>query len=401
MKAFITPSKVEGKILAPPSKSMAHRYIICAAFAEGTSKIKNIAYSEDIMATLDCVETLGANVERHEDYVLIKGMSEIVTGTLSFNCRECGSSLRFFVPLAMLRDEDSVFLGSDTLLQRPMSVYEDIAHSQGILYEKNINGIKVGGKLKAGNYRVMGNISSQFVSGLIFALSRLDGDSTIKLIPPIESRSYIELTFKALKSFGIEVNWRDDCTIYIGGGQKYIAQDISIEGDFSNAAFLEALNTVGGNVIVDGLDMTALQGDKVYFEYFTKLMQGRATLDISDCPDLGPILFVVAAVNYGGEFIGTKRLAIKESDRGKAMCEELRKFGIKTHMSEDSIVIEGSIPKVPSSIINGHNDHRIVMALSTLLTATGGSIEGIEAVKKSYPNYFEDIRKLGVDIKFV
>ncbi len=399
MKAVIEPSKAEGIILAPPSKSMAHRYIICAALSEGVSEIGNISYSEDILATLDCVETMGAMVDRHGGYVRITGRGLSAGGKLRFNCRECGSTLRFFVPLAMLRMEESFFTGSETLLQRPMSVYEEIAEKQNILYEKSTDGIKVCGVLKSGEYEVLGNISSQFISGLIFALSTLKEDSVVKLIPPVDSRPYIELTIKALKKFGIEITWNDDATLYIKGGQKYVATEAVVEGDFSNSAFLEAFNTIGGEVAVEGLDMTAAQGDKVYFDYFSRLMEGRAKLNISDCPDLGPILFVVAAANYGGDFTGTKRLAIKESDRGRVMCEELGKFGVVTHMEEDSVFIEPGEIAVPKEELFGHNDHRIVMALSTLLTITGGSIEGVEAVKKSYPDYFECIKRLGIKLK--
>jgi len=401
MKAIFKPSKAEGSVMAPPSKSMAHRYLICAALAEGESLVSNISYSEDILATLDCISEIGAEVIREENQVRIIGKGISAGGILRFSCRECGSTLRFMLPIAMMREEEAVLSGSPTLLNRPMSVYEEIALKQKLFYKKENDGIHVKGSLKAGEFNIKGNISSQFISGLMFVLPLLKEDSRINLIPPVDSRSYIDLTIKALKLFGIEVTWLDSTTLYIKGNQCYEATDVTVEGDYSNAAFLEVLNTIGGDVKVEGLDEASGQGDKVYFDYFDKLTEGRASLDISDCPDLGPVLFVVAATNYGGDFTGTARLAIKESDRGTVMCEELSKFGIKTEKKENSIHIEDGELKKPACILHGHNDHRIVMALSTLLMITGGELDDVNAVSKSFPDYFERIKKLGIDVEIV
>lgn len=401
MKAVIKPSKAEGVIMAPPSKSMAHRYLICAALAEGESIISNISYSEDVLATLDCIRALGAEIIQSEEHVSIIGKGISAGGILRFSCRECGSTLRFMVPIAMMREEESILTGSETLLTRPMSVYEEIATSQDLMYVKEGSEIHVKGRLSAGGYWVKGNISSQFISGLMFALPLLEEDSTINLIPPVDSRSYIDLTVKALLRFGVEVKWVDDTTLFVKGGQKYQPADVTVEGDFSNAAFMEAFNTIGGQVTTNGLDMTSAQGDRVYFDYFARLMEGRACLDISNCPDLGPILFVVAAANYGGDFTGTRRLAIKESDRGRVMCEELAKFGIECSQEEDSIHIGCGDIKAPDQILHGHNDHRIVMSLATLLTLTGGEVDDAEAVRKSFPDYFTRIGRLGVDVQLI
>ena len=398
MRAVIKPTRAEGSIMAPPSKSMAHRYMIAAALANGESIIDNINYSEDVLATIDCIRALGAEVIEDGEQLHIIGRGISAGGKVRFSCRECGSTLRFMVPIAMLRAEESILTGSETLMGRPMSVYENIADSQDLLYRKDKEGITVKGVLSAGSYFVPGNISSQFISGLLFALPNLENDSTICLIPPVDSRSYIDLTIGALKRFGVEVVWTDETTLHIKGSQNYKPANVTVEGDFSNGAFLEVYNTIEGQVTVNGLDENSEQGDRVYLDYFKRLCEGRATLDISNCPDLGPVLFVVAATHYGGDFTGTRRLAIKESDRGRVMCEELAKFGIDSRQEEDSIHIESGELKTPKEILHGHNDHRIVMSLVTLLTITGGEVDDAHAVNKSFPDYYDRIRKLGIDV---
>lgn len=399
MKAVVRPSKAEGTIMAPPSKSMAHRYMICSALSEGESIVNNISYSQDILATIDCIRALGADVTEEEERLIIRGRGLVADGALTLGCRECGSTLRFMVPLAMMRGEETLLTGSETLMTRPMSVYEDIAASQGIEYKKDEKGITVNGRLTPGRFEIPGNISSQFISGLMFVLPLLNEDSEISLIPPVDSRSYIDLTIKALLKYGIEVRWKDETTLAIKGNQAYSPCEVTIEGDYSNAAFLEVFNTLDGQVTVTGLDSDSRQGDRVYYDYFSRLMGGMSTLDISDCPDLGPVLFVVAANHYGGVFTGTRRLAIKESDRGAVMCEELAKFGIETHFEEDCITIEGGEPVAPTEIVHGHNDHRIVMAMTTMLSITGGTVDDALAVNKSFPDYYDRIRKIGIDVE--
>ncbi|MBQ0028032.1 MAG: 3-phosphoshikimate 1-carboxyvinyltransferase [Lachnospiraceae bacterium] len=399
MKAVIKPSKAEGSIMAPPSKSMAHRYMICAALAMGESIVNNISYSQDILATIDCISALGAEVIKEPERLIIRGRGISAKGPLTLACRECGSTLRFMVPIAMMRGEDTLLTGSETLMTRPMSVYEDLAKVQGLIYEKSEDGILVNGRLGAGIYEVPGNISSQFISGLMFVLPLLNEKSEICLIPPVDSRSYIDLTIKALLKFGVDVKWKDETTLEILGRQTYSPTEVTIEGDYSNAAFLEVFNTLDGQVTVNGLDSDSRQGDRVYYEYFSRLIGGRSTLDISDCPDLGPVLFVVAATHYGGTFTGTRRLAIKESNRGKVMCEELAKFGIESTFEEDCITIEGGEPVAPEGVVHGYNDHRIVMAMVTMLSITGGSVDDAMAVNKSFPDYYERIKKIGIDVE--
>lgn len=398
---IINPSKAKGKMTAPPSKSMAHRHLICAALAQGKSVIHNIDLSEDIKATLSCIEQMGVKSEIAGSTITVYGNPSLncsASENRIFNCNESGSTLRFFIPLAMLSGSKSFFIGSDVLMTRPLSVYEDICRKQNILLEHK-NGIAIEGKLKADDFVIPGNISSQFITGLLFALPLLDKDSTITLTESVESRPYINMTLQVQKEFGIKAEWRGENKLYIPGNQKYRATDTFVEGDYSNAAFFEALNTLGGDIEIEGLKPDSLQGDKIYIQYFEALKKGFASLDISDCPDLGPVLFTLAAALHGGEFTGTKRLKIKESNRGQVMCEELAKFGVKTQQEENRIIIYAGELHRPEEKICGHNDHRIVMSMAVLLTITGGEIEGTEAVRKSLPDFFERIRKLGIDFQ--
>ena len=398
---IINPSKAKGKMTAPPSKSMAHRHLICAALAQGKSVIHNIDLSEDIKATLSCIEQMGVKSEIAGSTITVYGNEAIKCSASEnriFNCNESGSTLRFFIPLAMLSGSKSFFIGSDVLMTRPLSVYEDICRKQNILLEHK-NGIAIEGTLKADDFVIPGNISSQFITGLLFALPLLDKDSTITLTESVESRPYINMTLQVQKEFGIKAEWRGENKLYIPGNQKYGAADTFVEGDYSNAAFFEALNTLGGDIEIEGLKPDSLQGDKIYLQYFEELKKGFASLDISDCPDLGPVLFTLAAALHGGEFTGTKRLKIKESNRGQVMCEELAKFGVKTQQEENRIIIYAGELHRPEEKICGHNDHRIVMSMAVLLTITGGEIVGTEAVRKSLPDFFERIRKLGIDFQ--
>ena len=397
MQVTINKSTAKGIVKAPASKSMAHRYIVCAGLSKGESTVTNVDFSEDIKATLNCIESLGAKVEKGDNYAKVTGVIEYPTEVI-FNCNESGSTMRFFMGIAMGLGIKAKFYGSKTLLSRPFSIYEEIIKNVGGTFERHEDYIYVDAKLKPNTFMIQANISSQFISGLLFSLPLLNGDSKIELIPPVESRSYINLTLEALDSFGVKVSWDTDTLLYVKGNREYKPKTIEVEGDYSNAAFLDAFNYLGGNVQVTGLKETSLQGDKVYKEYLEKLKKENATLDISDCPDLGPVLMAMAAALNGAKFVGTKRLKIKESDRGSVMCAELSKFGIESKIYENEIeIIKGEL-NAPTEVLSGHNDHRIVMSLSLLLSKTGGKIDEPEAVRKSYPGFFEDIKKLGIEV---
>ena len=400
MKISIKPSRAKGRINAPPSKSMAHRLLICAAMSEGVSRVRGISTCEDVLATLDCLAALGISTERDGDTVTVYGRDfRDITPKDALRCRESGSTLRFMIPLAMLSGKTTVFYGESGLMRRPMGVYEKLFRELSLTYISDGESIVVKGPIKGGDYEVEGGVSSQFISGLLFALPIAEGDSRIRIAPPIESRSYIELTLSALRLFGIEANWENEHTVFIRGGQRYAARDITVEGDYSGAAFPAALSLLGGEVTVDGLNPDSIQGDKAYGRFYDMLSSGIPTIHIGDCPDLGPVLFAVAAAKFGGIFDGTRRLKIKESDRATAMAEELSKFGTTVRVYDDTVVIYPTAFHAPSETLNGHGDHRIVMALAVLLTLTGGEIDGAEAVAKSYPDFFEDLAALGVKVE--
>ena len=388
MRVTIGKGRAEGSVFAPTSKSMAHRLLICAGLSEGRSVIHGVSECEDVLATIDCLRAFGIECKRDGDTVTVIGGKDLVKQAPRDN----------LLPVALLSGGDATLCGAQGLMQRPMGVYEEICAERGLKYEKNDGNITVRGPITAGEYKVVGNISSQFISGLIFALTLADGDSVISITQPIESRSYINLTISALKEFGVEVIWRDDRTLHIKGNQKYLAHEATVEGDYSNAAFLDALNVLGGSVDVLGLKEDSIQGDKVYRSLYRMLCKGTPTIHIGDCPDLGPVLFALAAVRNGAVFSGTRRLKIKESDRSGTMAEELKKFGTSVTVYDDSVVVYPADFHAPASPLCGHNDHRIVMALSILLTSTGGCIEGAEAVKKSFPDFFKALASLGIGL---
>ena len=402
MKIQINKGTASGVISAPPSKSMAHRLLISAAMCEGVSTVRGISSCEDVLATLDCLSALGIRYERVGDDVTVYGKDpKKMRPSEPLKCRESGSTLRFMIPIAMRSEQTVVFYGAKSLMSRPMSVYENMCRERGLTYIGDGESIVVKGPLCGGDFTLPGNVSSQFISGLLFALPTADEDSTIKILPPIESRSYIDLTIDALKSFGVEAKWQDEHTIFIKGNQKYTPTDMTVEGDYSGAAFPEALNLFGGEVTVNGLRPDTIQGDSVYKKYYDMLVRGTPTIHIGDCPDLGPVLFAIAAAKNGGVFTGTHRLKIKESDRAAAMAEELKRFGTSVTVYEDTVVIYPAEFHAPDGVLSAHNDHRIVMALSVLLTLTGGVIDGAEAVSKSYPDFFENLRTLGIEVTVV
>ena len=390
MRVRLYPSIPSGRITAPPSKSVAHRLLLCAGLAQGESVIRGVAPSQDTLATADCLRALGADFRFEGEDVIVCGTDPTLAREAVYPCRESGSTLRFFLPICMLSEADKRLEGSPKLLSRPLSVYEKIAAEQALFFEKGKEHVTVRGKLQPGTFSVEGGISSQFISGLLFALPLLENDSRIRIIPPVESRSYIEMTRDALRRFGIRTDAEEENTFRIPGGQRYRAQRETVEGDWSNAAFFLAMG-----IPVDGLDENSLQGDRICREYFHRLEQEKAELDIADCPDLGPVLFAYAALHHGGIFTGTGRLRIKESDRGEAMKEELRKFGVETTIEENRITVGCGISP-PTEALNGHNDHRIVMALTVLCVQTGGVLCGAEAVRKSFPDFFARLEKTGV-----
>ena len=397
MTAKFKPCKLNGTINAPPSKSLAHRFLIGAALSKAPCQISGIDYSEDILASIDCLKALGAEIITDNDTVCINPGNFMNTESPVLECRESGSTLRFFIPLALCLGNEVTLRGSTRLFERPLDIYEKLCRENNFQFKKDINSVTLCGKLKSGHYKIKGNISSQFITGIIFALIYLGKESMIEIIPPFESRSYINLTLSALKSFGAEAEFIDEYNIAIRKSQLH-AFSGSVEGDYSNGAFLDAFNRTGSEINIQNLNADSLQGDRIYKEYFDRISNGMPTLDISDCPDLGPVLIALASLKNGAILTGTDRLKAKESDRGKAMHEELVKLGGGLLFGDNMITVPKQNLKYNGIILDGHNDHRIVMAMSVILSKIGGEIAGIESVKKSYPGFFEDIVKLGAEV---
>lgn len=419
MRVKIIPNKVtNGNVTIPPSKSLAHRAILCACLAPGRSVISNIDYSVDIRATIEGLRHLGARIQENGDTLTIDGIREFQYDGTVVDCHESGSTLRFFIPVFSLCGEKVVFKGSRRLVERPQSVYERLFEEQGVEFERSYPHVTVDGKLHSGEISLKGNVSSQFITGLLFALPLLDGDSTIHIEPPFESRSYVGLTIQMLERFGISVKYTDEYTLKIKGGQHYRPADICVEGDYSQLVFFASLGLINNAVKAHGLAPDSLQGDKAAvsiakamggnvtslengYQFLPGILKGTA-IDLNDCPDLGPMLFALATQAEGTTtFFNAERLRIKESDRIEAMESELKKLGCDIASTSDTVTISGTT-KIHGGIgLHGHNDHRIVMALSILASIAEEPvvIDDAEAIQKSYPGFFEDLENCGIPVK--
>ncbi len=418
MNVKIYPSKCCNQVVIPPSKSMSHRAIICACLASGKSIIKNLVFSDDIKATIDGMRQLGATITEFDDYVEIRGISDFADiKNQDINCKESGSTLRFFIPIFSLLNKKVSFYGENRLLKRPQEVYKDLFLKQGIEFIQTKDCITINGSLKAGEYELDGNVSSQFITGLLFALPMLKQDSVIKIKPPFESRSYIDLTLQAMNDFGVKACFTDDYTIKIDGNQQYKPCDYTVEGDFSQLAFFAVLGAINNGIDCIGVSHNSLQGDKVIIDILEKsgvlIKKIRCgyrieksdiiatDIDLSDCPDLGPILTILAMFAKGKTIIyNAGRLRLKESDRIEAMETELKKFGVNIATTQEEIVIEGKNEYSCSESLFAHKDHRIAMSLAVAIACSNSPaiIDGAECVNKSYPAFFEDLQKTGIKI---
>lgn len=399
------PSKAQGKVSAPPSKSEAHRFLIASALSKEECFINGIIQSDDMMATLDSLRATGIYTVWQGDVVGMNMKREVgvptpplqlCEGKIMFPCYESGSTLRFLIPISLALYGGGCFMCERRLVQRGVEVYSEALKQDGVKIDVYDNVIFVDGTLKGGKYTLRGDVSSQYISGLMFALPLVKCDSEIEVLEPFESKKYVDMTIDVLSKFGVEIKKIDENHFSIKGGQSYRAGNFDVEGDWSNGAFLLALNELGGDVEVEGLDDNSLQGDKVCKQIFKQLDEQNPVIDLANCPDLAPIAFVVSAVKGGAHFVNTRRLKIKESSRADAMAQELAKFGIAVDVQENDVYVRKSDIKTPDCVVCGHNDHRIVMALSVLMSKYGGVIDDVDAVEKSYPNFFEVLKSLGV-----
>lgn len=399
MKVKILPSKTSGEVSAPPSKSFAHRYLIGSVLSRGKCVIKNIADSDDISATLSCIEQLGGSVTKDGNTVTVIPTNEKQIENAVFDCKESGSTLRFFIPVVLATGaKNCTFSGSERLLARGIKEYEKLFENSDVKINSDEKSIEVNGTLSAGNYEISGEVSSQYTTGMLFALSVLDGKSTLKITGNAESRAYVDMTIKVLKDFGADITETEKNFFEINGKGRLSPGEFTVEGDWSNAAFLIALSRLLGTISVSGLNENSVQGDRFSSVAFDALDGENAEIDLKDCPDLAPILFAYAAYKNGGKFINTRRLRVKESDRANVMAEELKKFGANVKVYENCVEIEKTQLKPPIVPLCGHNDHRIVMALSVLAAVFGAEIDGAEAVNKSYTDFFRVIKKAGVNV---
>ena len=393
MNVKISPCTLDGDVIAPPSKSAAHRAFLCAALAEKKSEIVIGELSKDLQATVRCIDSLGGNVVRKGDTVEIRPVGGV--GKALLDCGESGSTLRFFLPVAAALGTEATFFGSGKLPSRPIG--ELLSVLRGCTVSSERLPLTVRGRLQSGGFRLRGDVSSQYVTGLLFALPLLGGDSSIVLTTPLESASYVEMTLDALQRSKIAFR-RTENGYFVPGGQRYCPPErTEIEGDWSNAAFFITASAIGNLVRVRGVDRQSAQGDAVIRDVLLSLRSSGAEIDAGNIPDLVPIVSVAAAYATGRTVIrNAARLRAKECDRLHAMALNLNALGGKVRETDDGLVIDGT-GGLHGGRVEGFNDHRIVMSMAIAATKADGPVEitDAEAVAKSYPAFFEEFRRLG------
>ena len=427
MKIKIRPGKLNGTIEIPPSKSYSHRAVIAAALAENgkKSKIDNLKFSVDITTTTDIMENWGAEIERFESALEIIGNGgKVVPSDKYVQCNESGSTIRFLIPVGITSENELVFDGKGKLVDRPLDSYYRIFDKQGLKYETTGGKLPltVNGKLKPGNYEIDGNISSQFITGLLYALPLLEGDSKLIINKNLESKGYVDLTLEILKLAGIEIVNNDYKSFDIRGNQTYKPFDYTVEGDYSQVAFWIVAGIISANrdneVKCFHVNKNSLQGDREIIEIVTRMgakleifddyvivkpSKTKGTvIDISQCPDIGPVLTVLAALSEGEtRIINGERLRIKESDRITSIKTELNKLGGNVSEEGDSLIIQGVEGFRGGVTVNAWNDHRIAMSLAVASTRCEKEIilEEAESVRKSYPHFWDDFVKMGGEIE--
>lgn len=414
MEMRCTPAILSGKIKAISSKSDAHRVLICSALSNEPTKINCNVMSKDIAATVECLKNIGTDISVSDGVISVT--PDKFKKNAELDCGESGSTLRFLLPVVSALGIDATVIGHGRLPERPLSPLKEQMEKNGVEFETGSHfPLHLTGTLKSGEYELAGNVSSQFISGLLFALPMLDGDSVIKLIPPVESKSYLNITLSVLRKFGIEIQEKENLYI-VKGNQKYISpKEITVDGDWSNASFFLCAGAISKEgITVSGLDMNSPQGDKNILTVL-KRMGAEVTVDGneitvkknkllgtmvdgSDIPDAVPIISVMASMCEKGatHIINASRLRLKESDRIKTTFNMLDNVGAAVSETEDGLIIWGENDLIGGRV-EGANDHRIVMSAAILssLCAIPIDIIGSEAVEKSYPHFFEDFNSLG------
>ena len=421
----IFPTKLKGTVVAPSSKSMGHREIICAGLAAGTSIIDNISMSKDIEATMRCLKAINVAVDEIPSMIegrkalQISGTGHPMAASDSVDCGESGSTLRFFLPLGANLNCPLTFTGHGKLVSRPLQAYYDIFDEKFIQYF-NDNGclpVTVNGHLTPGTYKLPGDVSSQFVSGLLFALPLLNGDSIIEITSSLESSAYVDMTINCLAKYGVQIENEGGLhhRYLVKGKQRYQAQDSQVEGDWSQAAFWTVGGSLGDGITCQGVNVNSLQGDQAVVDIMERMgavikqdansvtVNGGATkatvIDAANCPDIIPVLTVLAAVSEGTtKIINAGRLRIKECDRLAAMTSELNKMGANITEEPESLTIVGKPEGLAGGVqVDAWNDHRIAMSLAIAAQKCAAPIilTGAESVAKSYPTFWEDYKSVG------
>ena len=411
MKAFLEPAKMGGSVNAIASKSYAHRMLLCAMLSNDEVVLKGTTFSKDIEATLNCVKALGCSVQQKKDTYIVR-KTDIDEDNIVLDCIESGSTLRFILPIALALGKKCKVIGREGLAKRPLKELLDTLRAHGAVIEGDSLPIEISGKLTSGDYKIKGDISSQYITGLLMALPLLDGDSTISIEGEMVSSKYIDITKDVLEDFGIKIADLDG-GFYIPGNQKYIQKkELRVQGDWSNAAFWLALGALNSEVKIDGLFFESVQGDREIIQILMDMgakvsLRGTQiivsphklhaiTLDAKDIPDLVPIVSIVMAHADGISTIkNVDRLRIKETDRLQAVLDVLKIMGIKARYEDNELLILGG--KINAFEVDSYNDHRMVMMAAIAASKADGKciINNIEAVNKSYPNFFEDYKLLG------
>lgn len=388
MNVTILPGTLKGAVTPPSSKSQTHRAVLALMLAQGEGKLSNLAVSEDIQATQDCVAALKSGQPAQAD------------GLPLLDCGESGSTLRFLIPVALAVRGGGHFTGRGRLMERPQGPYIRLFEEKGILWKQEGACLTVAGQLEPGVYALPGNVSSQFITGLLYALPLLTGDSRIVLTTPLESRGYVDMTLDMLRRFDIKVEEQEDGFL-VPGNQTYQARNLTLEADWSGAAFWYAANFLGAQVDIQGLNPDSVQGDRQIGTLYWKLARpGDVDIDLSQCPDLAPPLAVMAAVRKGTtHFVNAGRLRMKESDRLETIARTLSTLGAKAQVGEDTLTLEG-VDHLEGGTVDGCNDHRIAMmaAVAAVACKQPVTILGAECVKKSYPRFWEDYTALGGEV---
>jgi 3-phosphoshikimate 1-carboxyvinyltransferase len=396
MRVHITPSRLSGSITPPASKSQCHRLVIAAALSQGTSTLSQLSLSQDISATMGCMRSLGAVIQGQQ----VTGIPRRgdASPLPALECGESGSTLRFLMPVALAVAGGGVFSGQGRLMQRPMEPYERLFQEKHIRLTRSGQTLTVQGRLTPGRYALRGDVSSQFITGLLFALPLLEGESELVLTTPLESAGYVDMTIDALSRFGFQVlpipgGWR------IPGNQRGHAAHVTAEGDWSQAAFWLAAEALGSPVTLSGMNDSSVQGDRVIRDYCRRLSgEGEVALDVSQCPDLAPALAAVAALRTGEvtRLVNAGRLRMKESDRIESITAALSRLGARVSAGADSITFTG-VDRLTGGESESYRDHRIAMMLAIAATrAAGGvTVHGAECVAKSYPRFWADYAAAG------